>query len=129
MRDADEGGGVTLEFRYQLNVEDAYTIRDFDLVIFADAAGISADGAAAADAPEDVALTGIVPSATIAFTTHELSPASVLALCHELYGRAPRAFTLAIRGYEWDLGEELSAGGRANLVRAAKILHRFLEEQ
>jgi Ni,Fe-hydrogenase maturation factor len=121
MRGADEDVGLALEFRYQLNVEDAYAIRDYDLVVFADAA--------APDAPEDVALTEIGPSATIAFTTHEMSPASVLALCHELYGRAPRAFTLAIRGCEWDLVEGLSEGGRTNLARALEILRRFLAEQ
>jgi Ni,Fe-hydrogenase maturation factor len=115
MRAADD---AALEFRYQLNVEDAYTIRDLDLVVFADAA--------APDAPQDVALTEIGPSATIAFTTHEMSPASVLALCQELYGRAPRAYALAIRGREWDLGEGLSGEGRANLARAAEILRRFL---
>lgn len=140
MREAD----AVCEFRYQLNVEDAYTIRDFDLVVFADACcamgeegavrvgenGATGDGGAAAqDAPEDVALTEIGPSATIAFTTHEMSPASVLALCHELYGRAPRAYTLAIRGFEWDMGEGLSERGRANLVRAADILRRFLEKR
>jgi Ni,Fe-hydrogenase maturation factor len=116
MREAD----AACEFRYQLNVEDAYTIRDFDLVVFADATSVGEDG---------VALTEIGPSATIAFTTHEMSPASVLALCHELYGRAPRAYTLAIRGFEWDMGEGLSERGRANLIRAADILRRFLDEQ
>ena len=157
----DKGASTALEFRYQLNVEDAYTIRDFDLVIFADsssgggsgatgvgedagtrgpehgAAGVTQDGAngvrkggaAAEVVPEDVALNEIGPSATIAFTTHEMSPASVLGLCHELYGRTPRAFALAIRGYEWDLGEGLSEKGRANLARAADVLRRFLDEQ
>ena len=116
MRSAD----AACEFRYQLNVEDAYTIRDFDLIVFADATSVGEDG---------VALAEIGPSATIAFTTHEMSPASVLGLCHELYGRTPRAFALAIRGYEWDLGEGLSEKGRANLARAADVLRRFLDEQ
>lgn len=134
---AGAGDGPVLEFRYQLNVEDAYAVRDFDLVVFADAAsagkdaggGAGEDDIAAKAPPEDVALTEIWPSATIAFTTHEMSPTSVLALCHELYGRAPRAFTLAIRGYEWDLGEDLSENGRANLIRAVEILRRFLDER
>jgi hydrogenase maturation protease len=122
------GADAACEFRYQLNVEDAYTIRNFDLVIFADSCGV----ACAADTEiddEGVTLTEIEPSATIAFTTHEMSPASVLALCHKLYGRAPRAYTLAIRGFEWDMGEGLSGRGRENLVRAADILRRFLDER
>jgi hydrogenase maturation protease len=139
----DQGSGPALEFRYQLNVEDAYTIRDFDLVVFADAAGVGDGGAGSisqggtpsagerrattGDVHEGVALTEIGPSAMIAFTTHEMSPASVLALCHELYGRTPRAYVLAIRGREWDLGEGLSEEGRTNLARAVEMLRRFLE--
>ena len=177
--------GVAFEFRYQLNVEDAYTIRDFDVVVFADAKSVGGEGgaksvkgrasgspiasglfprastaevylskpgapatvdksgardvgedddiraletgAAAPDVSEGAVLTEIGPSATIAFTTHEMSPSSVLALCHELYGSAPRAYMLAIRGYEWDMGEGLSEGARANLKRAVDVLRRFLK--
>jgi len=112
------GPEPTLEFRYQLNVEDAYTIKDYGVVVFADAA---AEGG---DAP---ALVEIGPSADIAFTTHEMAPAAVLALCHELYGRAPRAWLLAIRGEDWEMGEGLSARGRENLARAAAVLREFLK--
>jgi hydrogenase maturation protease len=111
------GSAPVLEFRYQLNVEDAYALKDVDVAVFADAA---------AEGPDESALVEIGPSADIAFTTHEMSPASVLALCHELYGRAPRAYLLSIRGEDWEIGEGLSARGRANLARAAEVLRAFL---
>ena len=105
------------EFRYQLNVEDAYTIKDYPFVIFADAAMTGDEGAA---------LTEVFPSDAIAFTTHRMSPASVLALCHELYGLTPKAYILSIRGYHWELGEGLSSRAEANLNLALAIVRKFL---
>jgi hydrogenase maturation protease len=107
------------EFRYQLNVEDALTIKDYDAVVFTDAT-------TAGDSP--ATLTKIGPADTIAFTTHRMSPASVLALCHELYGRAPKAAMLAIRGYDWDIGERLSPQAEKNLDRAINLLNEFLND-
>jgi len=116
----DEEPAAGLEFRYQLNIEDAYTLKDCDAVVFADAT---------AEGGNEPALVEIGPSAGIAFTSHEMSPASVLALCHELFGRAPRAYLLVVRGYDWEMGEGLSERARANLARATKVLRRFLKER
>ncbi len=116
----DEEPAAGLEFRYQLNIEDAYTLKDCGAVVFADAT---------AEGGDEPALVEIGPAAGIAFTSHEMSPASVLALCHELFGRAPRAYLLAVRGYDWEMGEGLSERARANLARATKVLRRFLKER
>jgi len=112
-----EGPGVRSEFRYQLSVEDALAIRDCDAVIFADA---SRAGEAAAD------LTPIEADAGLTFTTHALAPAAVLSLCRELYGRTPRAWMLAIRGYDWEVGEGLSEGAERNLAAALALLNDFI---
>ena len=50
----------------------------------------------------------------------------MLALCRELYGLAPRAWLLAIRGYDWDVGEGLSEGAERNLAAALDLLRNFL---
>jgi len=105
------------EIRYQLNVEDAYAIKDHDLIIFADA---STTGDSTAG------LSEVFPSDTIAFTTHRLSPASVLALCHEIFGQTPKAYILSIRGHQWDVGEGLSARAEENLEQAVMMLLQFL---
>jgi hydrogenase maturation protease len=111
-------GHVTGEFRYQLNIEDAATMKDFDLVVFADAAKSGAS---------PVTLEKIEPAKTITFSTHALAPASVLALCAELYGTAPEAYVLAVRGDEFDVGEGLSAQAERNLGSALEILIPFLQ--
>jgi len=116
--DAAPANACDLELRYQLNVEDAYAIKDHDLVVFADATTAG---------EEPATMDEVFPSDTIAFSTHRMSPAAVLALCHELFGRAPRAFTLAIRGYDWDVGESLSERAESNLTVAMERFHDLME--
>ncbi len=103
---------------YQLNIEDAATVGDYDRVIFADAA---------LDLAAPAGLAPLEPAASISFTTHEMSPASVLALTEELYGKAPAGFLLKIRGTEWDFAEGLSAEGEQSLAEAERILGEFLK--
>jgi len=103
---------------YQLNIEDAAVVREYDRVVFADA---TVEDAAPAE------LRPLAPAPSIAFTTHEMSPASVLALGEELYGRKPKGFLLSIRGADWDLAEGLSAEAGRNLTEAERILGEFLK--
>jgi hydrogenase maturation protease len=105
--------GVAFDSNYQLNVEDALVCSEHETVIFADASET-------AEAPFSFA--ELEPAREIAFTTHELSPAAVLALCEELYGRRPKAWTLAIRGYEWHIDEGLSPRAEINLSSALAFL-------
>jgi hydrogenase maturation protease len=109
--------GIALDANYQLNVEDALACSHFDTVIFIDASE-------AGDEP--FAIAPLEPARDIAFTTHELSPASVLALCEDLYGRRPEAWLLAVRGFAWELGEGLSPRAAANLESAFAFLLKKL---
>jgi hydrogenase maturation protease len=111
-------GGFQTETRLQLNIEDALTVSRFDRVIFVDAARRG---------PDPYEFSEIQPAAGWAFSTHELAPESVLALCAELYSRKPRAFLLAVRGHRWVLGESLSPKAEKNLGRAIAFLERELD--
>ncbi len=104
---------VHCEANYQLNIEDAYDIAAADVVVFVDASR---------DAEPPYEFTRIHPARAISFTTHALDAESVLALCEEITGGCPAAFVLAVRGYEWDIGEGLSQGAADGLDRA----HGFL---
>ena len=102
--------GVTAESNYQLNIEDAENISNYDLVVFADAA---------CDGPEPYSVKSIDPSRGPQFSSHALNPGEVLALCQECTGKRPQALMLAIRGYEFnDFGEKLSSKAEANLEAA-----------
>ena len=118
---ADEAGfGLTVDSTYQLQVEDALTVSRFARVVFVDAARAGARA---------FRLAAIAPRAEFAFTTHALSPRSVLALARELYGKSPSARMLAIRGYDFGLGESLSARAETNLGAALKRLAAFIGEK
>jgi len=104
---------------YQLNIEDAAALLDYDRVVFADATE---------DAAAPAGIAPLAPAASIAFTTHEMSPASVLALAEELYGRASAGFLLQIRGAEWGFAEGLSAAGERGLGEAERLFRAFIEE-
>jgi hydrogenase maturation protease len=112
--------GVEADANYQLQVEDALSVSRFERVVFADAAS---SGARA------VRLIALKPLPEFAFTTHALSPRSVLALARELYGKSPEARLLAIRGYDFGLGEGLTARAAGNLEAALQRLVAFLEEK
>jgi hydrogenase maturation protease len=105
--------GVTTDCNYQLQIEDAVAVAEHDAVIFVDASLVGG---------EPFAFTELEPSNDITFTTHTMSPASVLALCHELYRKSVRAYLLAIRGYEWELVEGLSPMAAKNLDEACRFI-------
>ena len=116
----DEGrfDGV-VEYRYQLQVEDADLIAPFDKVIFVDAAKTSLPGG--------YAFIPLEPALDFAFTTHALAPAAVLSLCETVYGRRPEAWLMAISGETWELEFGLSATGKRNLEAALSHAVRAVE--
>ncbi len=105
--------GVELLTDFQLQVEYALDLRDRHEVVFVDAA---------ASGPEPYALTPATAAEDASYTSHELSPAAVLHAYRKLYGEPPAAFALGIRGYRFELGEELSDRAAANLEAAVGFL-------
>jgi hydrogenase maturation protease len=112
--------GVAVDANYQLQVEDALTVSRFARVVFVDAARAGARA---------FRLAAIAPRAEFAFTTHALSPRSVLALARELYEKSPSARLLAIRGYDFGLGDGLTAQAARNLEAALERLVAFIGER
>ena len=111
--EAEHLENVDCDSNYQLNIEDALACSHYDAVIFVDASEITAP---------PFEFKELKPAREIAFTTHEMSPSSVLALTEELYARRPRAWLMAIRGYEWNLAEGLSLQAEINLSAALAFL-------
>jgi hydrogenase maturation protease len=96
----EAGFSGTVEYRYQLQVEDAAQASCAQRVIFVD----SHDGVL----PGGFAFKPCMPSRDFEFTSHVLPPRAVMHFCQELYGKTPRADLLMIQGVSWDLGEGLS---------------------
>lgn len=112
--------GVTVESNYQLTVEDAATVAEHDVVVFADAA---------LSGLEPFSFRRIEPKAELSFTTHSVEPEAVLGLAWELFGARTRGYVLGVRGYAFnEFGETLSERARINLAAAASFLRRAFRD-
>ncbi len=109
--------GVELLTDFQLQVEFALDLRGRREVIFVDAS---------LDAPAPFAFTATVAEEDASYSSHALSPGAVLHAYRKLYGQPPPAWTLAIRGHAFELGEGLSPDAAANLAAARAWLAGWL---
>ena len=112
---------VTVESCYQLAVEHAEQAAGYDVVVFADAA---------VRGPEPFQWLPLVPEIDAAFSTHSVSPATILGLAHHLFQAKTEGYMLGIRGYTFDdFGEELSPGARENLAAATEFFQATFQTQ
>ncbi|MBN2518914.1 MAG: hydrogenase maturation protease [Bacteroidales bacterium] len=108
---------IKTDSNYQLNIEDAAEIAEKDIVIFADASQ---------EDIKDIELTKVKPSPEVNFSMHAVSPAFVLNLCKDIYDKTPQTYLLHIKGYEWELKEELTAQAKKNLNKAYNFLKKII---
>jgi len=107
-----------LEYRYQLQVEDAELISRAERVVFVD----SYQGGL----PGGFQWKPCEPAADVEFTSHVLPPGVILQLSRDLYGKSPPADLLLIQGRSWDLHTGLSTAAERHLERAVQFLSKTL---
>lgn len=105
-----QNGMMEVEYRYQLQVEDAELISLYEEVIFVDAS--------LEEIEQGFYFKKCEPAAAIHFSTHKIDPATILWLAREIYGAATVGYVLAIRGYNWQLEQGLSGEAKENYSRA-----------
>lgn len=106
--------GLTVETDYQLNIEYAATVAQYDAVVFADAA---------ADGPEPFSFAVVEPKAEGGVSTHSVSPAGIMHLARLHFRAQTAGYVLAIRGYSFAMfTETLTDRARANLDAAVAFL-------
>ncbi len=111
---------ISIDCNYQLNIEDAATISEYDTVIFVDASIV--------EDVENYKLEKIKPdNANIEFTMHAVSAAYVVFLCEQLYGKSPKSYILHIKAYEFDFVEELTPKAAENMLDAFDFLKGFVK--
>lgn len=108
---------IYMDSNYQLNLEDAATISNFDLVVFADASK---------EDIKDYTLTELEPSPVVDFTMHAVSPAFILHLCKQIFHRSPEAYLLHIKGYEWEFMAAPTAKALENLNKALDYIKDYI---
>ena len=107
------------ENSFQLTIEHAAAMAEYDGVIFIDAS--KADIL-------DFSLQKITPELQQSFTSHSISPSTLVGLCTELYNRSPLVYLLQIKGYRWEFGIGLSDQAKENLQKALKFSFDFITD-
>ena len=106
----NQHSNVDLEYRYQLQIEEAELITNYDIVIFVDATKEETE--------EGFYVKPCLPSEKYSFSTHALEPETILYLSSTLYNHNPESKIIGIQGYEWELQIGLSKKAVKNLDKA-----------
>jgi len=110
--------GVDIDIDYQLNIEHAYDLAAYDMVIFADATKSSGT-----DDQPPFFFHPLDPGNPISFSTHSVSPQAVMRLACDLFKAKTQAYVLGITGYEFEeVGEGLSQKALDNLDQAETFI-------
>ena len=109
-----------LEYRYQLQVEDAELISQYDRIYFVDAHINTFEGGFCLEAGK--------PKQTDSFTTHQLDPETVLYLADTIYDARPESFILGISGVDFELKLGMSDQAKYNLSSALEFFRKQILE-
>lgn len=103
----------------QLQIEHVTDLLGCERLIFVDAD---------VRCPAPFTLSPIAAQRDHSYSSHALTPAALLYVFQQVYGKAaPPAHLLRIRGYQFDLGEQLSIPAQHNLQVALQTLRRIIE--
>jgi len=105
---------VDLLTDFQLQIEHAVDLEHRRYVLFVDAS---------VSCPAPFELQQLQAERDDSFTTHSMSPASVLSVYQQINHReSPPAYLLTIRAYEFGLGLEMSTQAQKNLLLAYQYI-------
>ena len=107
-----------IEYRYQLQIEDAELISQYDEVVFVDAAIDASDNG--------YYFKPCAPSEKYSFSTHALKPETILHLAQSLYHKEPKSYKFGIEGYEWELNIGLTEKAKTNLEKAKEYFNQIV---
>jgi hydrogenase maturation protease len=111
---------VDLLTDFQLQIEHAVDLENRERILFVDAS-------VSAKAPFE--FYRLKPVVDESYTTHAMSPESLLATYEKVSKQAPPpAFMLSIRGYDFDLGRQISCQAVAHLTRAQEFINLLLSD-
>ena len=97
---------VTVDIDYQLTVEHAYDLAEYDTVIFVDADIKS---------KEAFYFGPLSDGAPVTFTTHSITPGGVIRMARDMFDAETKAYVLGIRGYAFEMfTEDLTEQAQAN---------------
>jgi hydrogenase maturation protease len=105
------------EYRYQLQIEDAELISKYNKVFFIDASHEQIENG--------FSIYECLPAPTGSFTSHQLSPETVLWLAGELFNAPPKGYVIGISGINWELNHGISNEAEKNLKNALAYFQKW----
>ncbi len=105
---------------FQLQVEHVTDLAGRNMVVFVDAD-------VSCNAPFE--FSSVTAAHDNSYSSHAMTPSALLHTYHQVYSEdAPQSFLLRIRGYGFELGEELSDEATGNLEQAARMICAWLAD-
>jgi hydrogenase maturation protease len=111
---------IVVDQNYQLNIEDSEKITHYDIIIFADAS---------IDKKRNFSFSEIEPDLIADFTMHSVRPSFIVGLSAKIFESRPKSFLLQIRGYKWELIENISPKARLNLEASIEFLKLLVKDK
>lgn len=106
---------------FQLQIEHCTDLENRRLVIFVDAS-------VSAKAPFE--FSKISPQKDHSYSTHAVSPHSLMAICEEVNSSSlPECWLMEIRGYQFGLGTPLSSPAAENLAAALQAIEALIKNK
>jgi hydrogenase maturation protease len=113
--------GVTVDADYQLTVEGAAQVAEYDAVVYIDA---SVDGI------EPFSFSVVEPERENSFSSHSVRPPGVVALARDLFNAYTDTYILGIRGYSFEMfTETMTVKAQENLRYSVEFLIPVLKAQ
>jgi hydrogenase maturation protease len=110
--------GVSTLAVQQLTPELAALLAEHSHAIFVDAC-LNGD--------MEVRMERINSSTAHGYTAHIADPKDLLALTEQVYKRSPEAWQVTIRGSDFDIGQEPTAGAMKGLQRGIELVRELIE--
>ncbi|SDX82079.1 hydrogenase maturation protease [Lutibacter oricola] len=110
-----------LLYKYQLMVEDAELIAEYNTVIFVDAYKKELENG--------FIFEEIEPAKQVSFSTHAVPPNQILNLCETIYNKTPKAYVLKIEGITWEIEIKLSEQASNNLEKSLNYFNQIIIPQ
>ena len=106
---------------FQLQIEHSLDMTDRQQVVFVDAS---------VSEKTNFCFQPLHGQRDYSYSSHALSPAALLELYEQLHPTQPvAAYQLGIRGYDFKLGQPLSAAASHNMNQALDYLYAWLQQQ
>ena len=117
----DLGESPHVIFVHQLTPELVELIAQHDVVVFVDAH-------VGEVYPEPIRIVGVEAKPSVGFVSHVISPGTIIAMAGALYGQAPQAYLVSVRGHDFDFGTTLSPETQALVDEAVEHVWNLIFE-